>query len=202
MAVRRDGVWAVRTGVLSLAVALAAGAAAPAAVAAVEDFTGTYTGSWNNTTFLSTGAASLVTAIEGAQFVATVDMDGNVYGQPDPPPIEIAGLVSGGDAVFSMVSAGGYGTIDGTIDGDTGQIAFSITGLLAAGIAEVTATGSFGDGSALALDYAVTFAGPPGPPAVGTLNVVRAPEPADRFAAAAAALAALGGRARRRRAAA
>lgn len=165
---------------------LATAAPGPTVHAALEDFTGTYTGTWNNTTFQSSGAARIVTEIDGALFRAAIDMDGNVYGQPDQPEIEIAGTIVGGDAVFSMVSAGGYGTVDGTIDGATGEVDFSITGLLMAGIEEVTATGSFGDGTTLALDYAVDFAGPPGPPAVGTLTVVKVPEPASGIGVAAA----------------
>lgn len=178
-----------RTLVSALA-AFALAGPTPGAHAALEDFTGTYTGTWNNQTFLSSGPASLVTEIDGAQYRATIDMDGFAFGQPDPPAVDVTGVVSGGDAVFTMVSAGGYGTLDGTIDGDSGDVSFTITGLLAAGIAEVTAIGSFGDGSQLALDYSVTFAGPPQPPAVGTLTVVKAPAPG-AAAAGTTALAAL-----------
>jgi hypothetical protein len=184
---------------VSAPMALALVGLASGAHAALESFAGIYTGTWNNTTFSSSGPASLVPAIDGAEYQVTIDMDGFAFGQPDPPVVEAAGLVSGGDAVFTMVSAGGYGTLDGTIDGDTGDVSFSITGLLTAGIDEVTVTGSFeDDGSELSLDYSVDFTGP-GTPAVGRLDVVRVPETdaARAGVAVLAALAMVGRRARR-----
>jgi hypothetical protein len=48
---------------------------------------GTYTGAWNNTTFGSTGSASMQIAYNATTKVATItfDVNGNVFGGADPP---------------------------------------------------------------------------------------------------------------------
>ncbi len=54
---------------------------------APSQLAGNFTGAWNNTTFGSTGAARLNLSINSTTNVATIniDVDGNVFGGPDPP---------------------------------------------------------------------------------------------------------------------
>ena len=53
----------------------------PAAKAAI------YTGSWKNTTFGSTGALKIDLTLKDNRAKGSLDIDGNVFGGADPPPI-------------------------------------------------------------------------------------------------------------------
>ncbi|MBD3293515.1 MAG: hypothetical protein GF393_11365 [Armatimonadia bacterium] len=130
---------------------------------------GTWDGQWLNQTFNSTGDASFeITVDEVAQTLAIVaDMDGAVFGQADPPPINLN---------LQYTDAGANGNMAGTPLGD---LAFTIdandniqgrfTNIPNAAIDEVTFTGQR-NGNTITLNYTVQFAGG-GNPATGTVTV-------------------------------
>lgn len=62
---------------------------AAARTAAAAQFAGEYTGTWENTTFGSTGPADVTVVVdEAAQFMlVTIDLGGNVFGGTDPDPV-------------------------------------------------------------------------------------------------------------------
>ena len=67
-------------------------------------FAGTYTGSWNNQTFMTTGSATLVNVINtSAQtFQSTLTLGGNVFGAGTPAPQTFSGSYASGS--FSQTS--------------------------------------------------------------------------------------------------
>ena len=68
-------------------------------VAAAVDFVGAYEGTWNNTTFGSTGSISIevLEVNTGAGFVLVeIDLGGNVFGGEDPDPFVIEIFKDGG----------------------------------------------------------------------------------------------------------
>jgi hypothetical protein len=181
---------ALRLG-LGLALALPLGTAARAAV--IEDIAGTYTGSWSNTTFSSTGAARLEIGIAGGSITARVDMDGFVFGFLDPGEVVLVGSIVGGNAVFDVNDAPTYGDVTGTIQGANGSASFELNDIPSVMIDRITATGSIA-GGVVDLDYVVEF--PVGADASGTLAATL-PEPG---AAGSLAAVLLAGLAQRRRA--
>lgn len=62
-----------------------------AAVAMAKKFEGTYTGTWNNKTFNSTGTVTATIKVDEAAktLTATTTLTGNVFGAPAPGPMEI-----------------------------------------------------------------------------------------------------------------
>ena len=88
--------------------------------ALLQFLNGTWTGSWNNTTFMSTGSISLTLAITGSNNVtATLDLGGIIFGLMDPPAEILMGTVTtvGDTFTFAFTSAV-YGptTIVGTVN--------------------------------------------------------------------------------------
>lgn len=92
----------------------------------VAAYAGSWTGTWNNTTFSSTGAASMTIAVdESAKTISvTIDLDGNVFGGSDPAAFLISGgytntaISFGGDsALFGSytVSITPEGVVSGTL---------------------------------------------------------------------------------------
>jgi len=87
-------------------------------------FAATWTGSWSNTTFGSTGAASNVVTVDSANKKITfvLDLDGNVFGAANPPAETFMGTYDANQYTVSGTSAT-FGTLtltvtkDGTITG-------------------------------------------------------------------------------------
>jgi len=148
---------------------LLAGHTAPAAT--------TYVGSWNNITFNSTGAATIILDIKGDDWSASIDLDGNVFGGTDPEPVTLSGTFSGfGSSAFSVDDHPIYGDISGSISGGV-LVSASLTGIPNPAIAEVNVAGCIGNtgtaclGGGIELAYEVLFADGLGLPlsAEGTL---------------------------------
>jgi hypothetical protein len=160
------------------ALGLALAAAPAAAGAAIVDLAGTYVGAWNNLTFSSTGAARFEIAVAGPTASITFDMDGNVFGGFDPPPIAMNGTVSGDDLLIDALALPIFGDVVGSIAGATGAFSFTLSNVPGGFITSVTAMGSIASG-VIDLDYSVLFPGPSGPtnPALGTLTATLIPEP-------------------------
>lgn len=132
---------------------------------------GTWVGQWLNQTFDSSGAATFEIAVSEAQRTAGVrfDMDGNVFGQADPPPIEttISYDSSGVDHQFSGTP---LGDLAFSIDA-SGRIQGSFTNVPGAGISRVDFTGQR-SGNTITINYTVHFSGG-GSPASGVVTVTR-----------------------------
>jgi hypothetical protein len=159
-------------------------AAATPAQAVIQDIAGTYTGTWNNTTFGSSGAAEVQIAFAGSDATFQVDMGGSAFGLSDPPPVSFGGTVVAGDLQVDASGTVPYGHVQGTIDGDTGAVDFLLTMTSRPDILSVDVTGTVAGGT-MDLDYTVDIMG--FGMASGTL-VATLPEPG-----AASALAACGG---------
>lgn len=57
---------------------------------------GTYTGTWNNTTFSSSGAITITLSVTGnVGFSLNMDLDGNVFGNGNPPSEKFEGSFTG-----------------------------------------------------------------------------------------------------------
>lgn len=151
--------------------------ASSASAATIQDIAGTYTGSWTNLTFGSTGPALIEIAFADDDATIVFDMGGPVFGGFDPPAVTMLGTVVGGDLVINSLQVSVFGDIAGTVSGDDGSFSFAITNVPGGFIDQVTAQGSIA-GGVIDLAYEVHFAGPPGPtnPASGILNAV-IPEP-------------------------
>jgi hypothetical protein len=168
-----DPLRPIRTLVVAFATAVAvAGTAAPAA-AVIQDIAGTYTGTWNNTTFGSSGGAELQISFAGSDATFLVDMDGSAFGLVDPDPVSFGGTVVAGDLQVDATGTVPYGHVEGSIDGDTGAVDFLLTMTSRPDIASVDVTGTVAGGT-MDLDYTVNIMG--FGMAVGTL-VATLPEP-------------------------
>ena len=137
---------------------------------ALEDGAGTYSGTWTNTTFGSSGPMEMVIAVEGEEVVFDVDLGGSVFGQGDPDPesarISIDDLLAGG-TIDSTV----FGPLSMTIDAATGTMTMAADAVPAGGIAafESTVTPSGADSGEGT--YLVTF--DDGSTAEGLVDYVR-----------------------------
>ena len=156
----------------------------PAAVVCGQE--GTYVGSWTNTTFGSTGGATIIVEFNGFDVEITADLDGGVFGLADPPPVSITGTLDGsGGAVLSLPGDPIFGDFNGSVS-PAGEIQGTFTNLPVAFITEVTADGQIGEGM-IHLDYAVLGPNFPNGRAVGVLDA-SIPEPATASLLAVAAL--------------
>lgn len=167
---------------LAASLALAAGIAAAATAHAQQVLS--YEGTWNNTTFGSSGPASLTTAITGTGFQAVFDLDngpnGVVFGQTvDPGPITMLGsLDSSGAITFDSVTPNPhpvYGPL--TIAGPSiTNLSIGMPDIPSAALLNGTMTGGLQGNGQFHFDYQVNFTG--GGNALGTVTLTPIPEPA------------------------
>ena len=116
-----------------------------ARVATAQEIAGTYSGTWTNTTFGSTGAISATVAVDAAAATLTISLDigGNVFGGPDPAPLtsnidlNSEGPFAGTDPLFG----------DFTIDYSAGHLVFTAPAVPNLGGKTLTVEGDFADGS-------------------------------------------------------
>lgn len=130
---------------------------------------GTWDGQWVNQTFNSTGGATFDVDVNVAtQTIAvTADLDGAVFGQADPPPINMS-LQYTDSGVSATVNGTQLGDLAFTID-ESGNVQGSFTNVPGGGIARVDFTGQR-VGNTLTINYTVQFSGG-GNPATGVLTV-------------------------------
>lgn len=156
----------------------------------------TYVGSWHNTTFGSSGDATIVIDRVGDDWTASIDLDGNVLGGADPAAVLVSGTFSPtGSSVFAIDDHPAYGDISGSISGGV-LVEASMTDLPNALITGVEVSGCIGNtgiaclAGGIELDYQVFFASGFGLPpfAEGTITaspvVVPLPAMAPLFALA------------------
>lgn len=134
-------------------------------------FAGTYTGTWENTTFASVGTGSAVVAIDDGTKMATVTVvvTGFVLGTAGPvtPAPQGGSYTTAGASYAANIPP--MGDITATIAPD-GTITASGANVPGGGIAGWTATGTLTD-SALNMAFTVNFT--VGPPAVGTITMTK-----------------------------
>jgi hypothetical protein len=155
----------------------------------LADVVGVYEGTWNNLTFASQGAARIRIEADGGTGTLGVDLDGNVFGLPDPPEVVFTGTIGSqsiekpDDSVFGDVSCTGNPsafTCTGNMIND-----FVLSGSITGGVS----------GDTIDTTYELELFGME--MANGTVVATKVPEPAAGLGAS-GALAALGALRRRR----
>jgi hypothetical protein len=158
-----------------------AGTAAPTQAAATSDpfafasqFEGTYSGTWTNTTFGSTGPASIELALDRA--AGAMDMlltlGGNIFGQPTPAPETLRAQLVPGEGLSFESATFGETTVSVDLSGAAPVITVSSPDVPSARIKTFTATATIGDPRTIELAYEVAFRDAT-PPASGTATLTR-----------------------------
>ena len=130
---------------------------------------GTWEGEWNNLTFGSSGAITItLTARNNGTIDYVFDIDGNVFGQADPPPVSGNLPVTGATSSDEMVEFNGQMVRVISSLSENGLIEVRIPNLGIPGLDSFEATGTFGR-RLIDMEYAVNFT--TGAPAVGTIEV-------------------------------
>lgn len=104
---------------------------------------GNWTGSWHNTTFDTSGPASLAMTVNSSAktYSATITLGGNVFGGSAPPPQTFAGSYSSTTGVTYSGSSPVFGDIAFTIS-PTGAINGSLTNVPSPNVSGVTFSGA------------------------------------------------------------
>jgi hypothetical protein len=146
------------------------------AVAGAQLNLGLYEGGWENTTFGSSGGASmLIEHLGGADIQITVDLDGFVFGGEDPDPFVITGTVGPTGFVADAFDDPEFGTMSGGVD-ENGVVAIDLANAAQGFFSLVTLRGTAIDDS-INLDYEIFTPASGDPFAVGVLNLDRVPSP-------------------------
>ena len=126
----------------------------PLALAAL--FEGVYTGTWNNTTFGTTGPVKLENHLDRAAgtMTTTMTLGGNVFGSPAPPPETFTYKVSAAASTFTTKSAT-FGDVTVTFN----PPAFKIDGanITSPNVSAFSAQGTIADPRTISLDYTATL---------------------------------------------
>ena len=156
-----------RTGLhLAVVATLLAGGSAFAGALDPTDLAGNWSGGWMNTTFGSSGDASMVITIDSpTQMTMTIDLDGGVFGGPDPAAEDWIGAIGPGGVTVNQTSPL-FGPLTLAIDtmGNLAGLGMPPN----AGFLNVVFTGTVTE-SMVDINYVVNFT--VGPPAVGTLTL-------------------------------
>jgi len=141
------------------------------AIAGAQLNLGNFEGQWDNWTFGSSGAASMmVESLGGADLMITVDLDGNVFGGSDPDPFVITGTVGVTGFVADPFADPLFGTMSGGVD-LAGNVAIDLAD--AGGFFELVTLRGTAVGDVVHIDYEIfEFIGA-GPFAIGTLHMER-----------------------------
>ena len=109
----------------------------------LTQYEGEWSGTWQNTTFGSTGdAMATVTVNNDGTMELILDLDGFVFGAIDPPAVTLTGTYTASDATLELVDDATFGTIalvftaDGEVDGSFDNL------MLAGGTMSVTGSHS------------------------------------------------------------
>ena len=125
---------------------------------AVAQFEGTYNGSWTNTTFGSTGAASVAVGLDraNASIGLTLTLGGNAFGGSASAPETLTGRIGNGQAAFESATLG-HTTIDLAVTTEAFEITLASSDVPSARIATFTATSTVKDANTIGFEYTVTF---------------------------------------------
>lgn len=117
-------------------------------------FLGTWSGTWTNTTFSSTGAVTIVVSEAGGVVTVNVDMDGSVFGGGDPAAEDFTATFSGTTGTLDPKTSAVYGDVTATLNSN-GSV--TVNGVNIAGqVASFTLTGTWG-ASQIDVNVAITF---------------------------------------------
>lgn len=132
------------------------------------NFNGTYTGTWTNTTFASTGAASVTISENSGMLSVAVDLDGNVFGGANPASETFMATINTNDATIgTAVTSTVYGDVTATLGGNgtltisginiPGSVdTFSLTGSIVNGQIQANVTITFDAGGSAAATATLT----------------------------------------------
>lgn len=133
-------------------------------------FLGTWSGTWNNTTFSSSGAVTVVVTETAGTLTVNVDMDGGVFGGADPAAENFTATFSGTTATLTPQTSAVYGDVTATMNGN-GQ--FTIRGQdIAGSVDRFVLTGTWG---ATEIDGSVTITFDSAATAAGTATLTKQP---------------------------
>lgn len=135
-------------------------------------YQGHFTGSWDNTTFATTGSMTWdITADPSARTVdITVDVGGRFFGGPGGPPESIK-LTHLADGVIKGTSSA-FGDVAGTIT-PGGALSITLTNIPGGVISNVEIRGTFTGSNTISMTYTVDFVAGSGA-ASGTVKLNRA----------------------------
>ena len=137
---------------------------------------GMYEGQWDNTTFGSSGAASLlIEDLGGGDVQMTADLDGFVFGIGDPDAVVVLGTLMGD--IFSMtpISSPTFGDVTGGVD-EMGNLSFDLVDAAMGDFSLVTLRGT-AIGDSIQADYEIFTQAGTAPFAVGEINLRYVPAP-------------------------
>jgi hypothetical protein len=120
-----------------------------------ERFAGTYSGNWTNTTFGSSGSATMTVVVSGDGTVQlNIDINGDVFGSSDPPPATISGT-----ATSNTASLSGTFSVFGptTMTVNDGDVAWNSPNVPDPDIVSFTANGTLDETKVINLSYTMTF---------------------------------------------
>lgn len=142
---------------------------APAPTLATTFEEGRYAGTWNNTTFGSSGAAAIDVKLDRTTFAATITLTlgGNVFGAPAPAPETFTFPITATGVSFSGKSKT-FGDL--TVTMKDGKATFKGDNV-SARVKTFEGTGTYGSG-AIAMSYTVTLSD--GSKAQGTVSLKKA----------------------------
>ncbi len=167
---------AVATQAPATAAATAAQTEAPATTdpfALAAQFEGTFSGRWTNTTFGSTGRASIELALDRADGAMniTIDLGGNVFGETAPKPESLTAQLVLGEGLSFESKTFGETTVSVDLTGAAPVITVSSPDVPSDRIKTFSATATITDPDTIDFAYMVTFRG--GGSAEGTAPLSR-----------------------------
>jgi hypothetical protein len=112
--------WGTTAAVIAFMTVIALASCSPPAAFDPAVYAGSWTGNWNNTTFSTTGSASLTITVNTAAKTVTLDLDlnGNVFGMSNPASVSLSGSYDdAGLTVSQTTSFYGAITIQAKADG-------------------------------------------------------------------------------------
>lgn len=124
----------------------------------VAPYEGTYSGTWINETFGSTGTVSVEVSIDRTSGAIQLELTlgGNVFGNPEPKPETITATIGGGSLGFTSKT---FGVTTLTVDLEAGApvLTFSSPNVPSDRIKTFTATTTIVDPTTFEFEYEVTF---------------------------------------------
>ena len=144
----------------------ASATAAPTQAAATTDpyafvsqFEGTYSGSWTNTTYGSTGPASIELHLDRAAGTLgfTISLGGNIFGGAAPAPETLSATITPGQPMSFTSKTFGATTVSVDMTGASPTVTVSSPDVPSARIKSFTATASIIDANSIDFDYVVGF---------------------------------------------
>jgi hypothetical protein len=131
---------------------------------------GTFTGTWRNDTFGSSGGATLTITVDtvAQTFSGTFDMSGSVFGRGDPAPATFSGPYSTTSGVQVTATSSFYGNVTGAMTSNG-----SITGSMSNPSPTISRVDYSGTATASAINITYTVRFTDGSTATGTVKLTK-----------------------------